>query len=88
MRTYGKTEDDKFKPKKLSPAEIVIEAFGGSSRLANMLNISPQSVCNWRTQGKGVVPAKYRQDVAELAVQYNINIDGKIIWSKINASNS
>lgn len=86
MRTYGKKV--KGAPKLLSHAEIVIEAFGGATKLANILGISVQNVCNWKSRG-GVVPAKYRQDIALYVAEHDdIKVDGTHIWAKINDNNT
>lgn len=84
MRTYGKKV--RGKPHKLSPAEIVIEAFGGTVKMAEILGVSPQSVSNWKSR-KGVVPAKYRQDLALYVAHHKeIKLDGRYIWAKENGT--
>lgn len=86
MRTYGKKV--KGCPRKLCHAEIVIEAFGGATKLANILGISVQNICNWKSRG-GVIPAKYRQDIAFYVAQHpEIKVDGKHIWAKTNDDNT
>ena len=86
MRTYGKMFRNE--PKKLKPVEIVIEAFGGATKLAEILGISVQNVCNWKSRG-GVVPAKYRQDIAFYVAQHEeIKVDGRYIWAKTDDDNT
>ena len=86
MRTYGKKV--KGCPRKLCHAEIVIEAFGGATKLANILGISVQNICNWKSRG-GVIPAKYRQDIAFYIGQHpEIKVDGRHIWAKTNDDNT
>lgn len=85
MRKYGRIM--KKIPKKLSHAEIVIEAFGGATKLADILGTSVQNVCNWRGR-HGVIPAKFRQDIALYVGQHpEIKLDGKHIWAKSNDDN-
>lgn len=86
MRTYGRK--CRRKPKKLSHVDIVIEAFGGACKLADVLGVSAQAISNWRARG-GVVPAKYRQDIALYVSQHpEIKVDGRHIWAKTNDDNS
>lgn len=86
MRTYGKTV--KGKPRMLCHAEIVIEAFGGAAKLAKILNISIQNICNWKSRG-GVIPAKYRQEIAFYIGQHpEIKVDGRHIWARSNDDNA
>ena len=86
MRTYGKKV--KGCPRKLCHAEIVIEAFGGATKLANILGISVQNICNCKRRG-GVIPAKYRQDIAFYIGQHpEIKLDGRHIWAKTNDDNT
>lgn len=85
MRIYGRKV--RGKPRRLSHADTVIEAFGGLVKLAKVLGVTPQVVCNWRRGG--VVPAKYRQDIALYVSQHpEIKLDGKHIWAKTNDDNT
>ena len=86
MRTYGKKV--KGCPRKLCHAEIVIEACGGATKLANILGISVQNILNLRARGL-VMPAKYRQDIAFYIGQHpEIKVDGRHVWANTNDYNT
>jgi hypothetical protein len=53
--------------------ERVIEAFGGSSKLAKLLNIDKQLVHSWKRTGS--VPMKYRKDLILIRAELNIDVE-------------
>lgn len=53
------------KPKKMSPAEVVIEELGVRP-LARELGVSPGCIVRWRTRG-GKVPHQYHVRICEIA---------------------
>lgn len=42
--------------KKLPPADLVIKRFGGVRPLARELDMSPSTVCLWKTRHNGKIP--------------------------------
>lgn len=57
----------------MTQADRVIEAFGGSTKLAKLLNIDKQLVHSWKKTGK--VPEKYRKDLIYIRAELNIDVD-------------
>ena len=52
--------------KKITPAEIVIEMFGGIRPLAKQMNLAPSTVLRWLQRG-GVIPLRHWPAIQELA---------------------
>lgn len=57
----------------LTPAETVVQAFGGSRRLAALLGRNASSVYRW-TYGPGHVPAKLHSRLLELAREQRVRL--------------
>ena len=54
----------------MTPQQLVIQRFGGTRKLATILNISHSSVVRWRE----LVPAKYHIKLLEQAKRMNIEL--------------
>lgn len=64
---------------KLTPVQVVIQAFGGVRKTAKALGKTPQCICMWQTpRGKGgtggLVPAQVQQQILAIALERNLDI--------------
>lgn len=60
---------------KKTPADIVIEAFGGVRSAARELGLSPSSITRWRTQRAGIVPTKHIKKILAISAAKNLGIN-------------
>jgi hypothetical protein len=56
----------------ISPAEVVIESFGGIRATARVLHLDPSAVSHWRFSGR--VPGFHLRRILVLAKQHGIEI--------------
>ena len=57
---------------RVTPYEIVIEAFRGIRPAARLLGLDPAQVCRWRRSG--LIPAPYQRRVLEAAWRRGIDL--------------
>lgn len=50
-----------------TPAERVINAFGGSVVVAEAINLSWPTVSNWKTRGGGLIPSAHHNAILKAA---------------------
>lgn len=65
------------KPK--SPAEQVIEKFGGVSKTAAALGLNRSSVCLWVKRNKGQVPSRRWSQILKVSGQRGLGITFKTL---------
>lgn len=70
--------------KHMTPAEIVIETFGGVRATARALGKSPSSVSRWQAD-RGLIPSSAQQQIMQLARDRGLDltsdelIDGRAV---------
>lgn len=56
------------------PAKKVIDAFGGTSKTAQILKCDKSTVSCWLTRGKGLIPAQWQGKILTAAKEHGIDI--------------
>lgn len=57
----------------ISPAKLVIEAFGGVRATARILGKSPSSISRWQN-GDGLIPAQAQAQIMKLARENGLDL--------------
>jgi len=61
-----------------SPAEIVIQAFGGVNATARALDLTPSTVSKWqnhiKADGKGVIPRAHYKTIMKLSKEQGLKL--------------
>lgn len=60
--------------RKQSPAEKVIEIFGGIRPISRIVGLAPASVWEWKNTRQKLVPTKYWSTLLKVASKENINL--------------
>jgi len=60
--------------RKMTPAEIVIEVFGGVRATARALKLAPSSVSRWVTDRNGLVPQAQQYKILKIASRKQLKI--------------
>ena len=66
----------------MTPAEIVIQKFGGVSVLADKLGVRAASISYWQTRGNGRIPSKWQSELLRLAHKNNIPLSAADLIGK------
>ena len=60
--------------KNLTPAEYVIEAFGGLTAASKALGLFPSGLVNWRKRNNGAIPGRNWARILKVAEKQKIHI--------------
>jgi hypothetical protein len=60
--------------KNLTPAEYVIEAFGGLTAASKALGVFPSGLVNWRKRNNGMIPGHNWRHILKVAGKMGVTV--------------
>lgn len=57
----------------MTKAAQIVEALGGTVKVANALDLTPSTVSSWK--GSGKIPRWWMRDITALALQTGVDLD-------------
>lgn len=66
------------------PINEIIELFGGTLRVAEIVRVRPESICRWRRSG--YLPVWHGPVLRQAAVDHKINLPWELVWAALRPS--